>query len=133
MRKYLRIFIVAVAFLAWFLLLTSINGCTTAAQGEARQIMPEELRDWRVIEAVPTEPGLYMVSLRNPDPYSEVKIVLAIVSDKSVIFGYRYFRGPDAYDFKLDFKTGKWIGGLLSGKEKKACAKCHKQLKSEII
>lgn len=96
------------------------------AQAGSKQITPEEFQHWKVVKITPApQPGFYWMFFKNPDHSSEIKTVAALVSAESYLYGYRYFEGIDIYEFKLDPKTGRYIGGLISDEEREACVKCH--------
>lgn len=102
-----------------------------AGQENPEQITPEEFQHWEVIKVVPGQSGLYWLFFRNPDYFSNLKIIAGLVNVEFVLLGYRYFRGVNVYEFKLEPETGKYIGGLLTGEKRRLCIKCHKKLGRE--
>lgn len=117
MRKYLGMLLALILAFA----------LVSAVLAESEQINPEEILNWEVIKITPApQPGFLWMFLRNPNYYSEIKIVAALANIKFYLFGYRYFRGVSPYEFKLNPETGEYIGGLLSGEERKSCVRCHR-------
>ena len=113
--------------------LSLLVGTIALAASYEGEIDPDKLLQWEAISAQNITPFYMVITAENPDEKSEIKRVRMIVfKPTKLIIEYGYFLRGKIYAYNFDAKQNKYVRHYYSDQEKKACLKCHKDLKVSL-
>ena len=113
--------------------LSLLVGTIALAASYEGEIDPDELLQWEAISTQIITPFYMAITAKNPDEKSEIKRVRMIVfRPTKVIIEYGYFLRGKIYAYNFDGKENKYVCRYYSDQEKRACLKCHKDLKVDL-
>ncbi len=89
------------------------------------ELNPNEFSEWEVIGRRQTSHYESEEAIVNPDENSNIQIV-QVFFFRTTITKYRYFKGIDIYDYRLNNATKTYERYIYTEEERQGCVKCHK-------